>query len=168
MPDSGCRWKRSAGCSSAGYSVGIRSTIDDWRAGARWTWNYASDPLPWFALVCIVGAILTRILRARPGQSRQLGLAGTERLVADCITIDCWPSFRKDVSQSARSRPAVAYLLPGPGRRRHHRVVSLTWHGWSIVGIRELWAVLDMALIRQDNISAGDLERSARRLDGRS
>ena len=59
-----------------GLFVEIRSRIDDWRSGARWTWNYASNPLSWFALAALIGAILSAIPRARPGS---------------CDTWACWP-----------------------------------------------------------------------------
>jgi dolichyl-phosphate-mannose-protein mannosyltransferase len=141
-----------------GLFVEIRSAIDNRRRGARWSWNRAFDPLSWFALACFVGAILSAFSSGSPWRLRQMGLLAPSdslRLASRSILRE----LPKDVSQlRILARPSLVFYLAQSSGVAIGRQPDLA----RLLDNRDprAWAVLDMALMRQDNVSAGDLERS--------
>ena len=126
----------------------------------------ASDPLVLVSsLACIVGAIFSAYSSGSPWKLRHLALAGTERLAEAGIT--------DDSGRTSAGREATCAF--SPGRRSpftwHWPAASPsgdspTWHTCSTAGIRRHGPLLDLALIRQDNISERGFGPIARRLDG--
>jgi dolichyl-phosphate-mannose-protein mannosyltransferase len=141
-----------------GLFVEIRSTIVEWRAGDQLTWKYASNPFTWFALTCIVGAISSAYSSGWPWKSPHLGLltpSDSLRVASRSIVGE----LSKDASQlRILARPSLTFYLAQASGVAIGRQPDLA----RLVDSRDprAWAVLDMALMRQDNVSAVDLERS--------
>jgi dolichyl-phosphate-mannose-protein mannosyltransferase len=141
-----------------GLFVEIRSTIDEWRAGDRLAWKYASDPFTWFALTCIVGAISSAYSSGWPWKSPHLGLltpSDSLRVASRSIVGE----LSKDASQlRILARPSLTFYLAQASGVAIGRQPDLA----RLVDSRDprAWAVLDMALMRQDNVSGGELARS--------
>jgi dolichyl-phosphate-mannose-protein mannosyltransferase len=141
-----------------GLFVEIRSRVDDWRRGARWTGNYASNPLSWFVLASLIGAIFSAYSSGSPWRLRHLGLLAPSdslRLASRSILGE----LPKDLSHlRVLARPSLTFYLAQANGVAIGRQPDLT----RLFDSRDprAWAILDMALMRQDNISEVDLERS--------
>ena len=141
-----------------GLSVEFRSMFDNSGHEARWRWDYASDPVSWFALICIGGAILSAYTSGSPWKSRQLGLlvpSDSLRLASRSIVAE----LPQDVSHlRILARPSLTFYLAQASGVVIGRQPDLA----RLVDSQDprAWAVLDMALMRQDNVSAVNLERS--------
>jgi dolichyl-phosphate-mannose-protein mannosyltransferase len=142
----------------SGVVVGIRSRIEVSGRGARWTCSRASDLLPWFALICILSAVLGALSTNSPWKTRHLGLLEpSDSLRQACRSI--MSELPKDLSDlRVFARPPLAYYLAVAGHVGVHRQPDLA----HLIEKRDprSWAVLDMALIRQQNVSKLDLDRS--------
>jgi dolichyl-phosphate-mannose-protein mannosyltransferase len=137
-----------------GIFVGIRSAVEVAGRGARWSWGRSSDPLPWFALSCLLAAFLSS--KPRPGPQRMPLLAPSDSLrQAAQIILGELPRDVKDLH--AYARPALPFYLALGGDVAVLRQPDLAH--LLAAGNTTSWALLDLALIRQQNISEQDLDR---------
>jgi dolichyl-phosphate-mannose-protein mannosyltransferase len=142
-----------------GVFVGVRASVEIAGRGSRWTWNLRSDPLPWFALLCILTAmsdVLSLDLSRDAPPIRLLTPSDSVRTACRAIQQEI-PKDVKSLRVFAR-RPVIFYLAVGRGVTIFPQpdLNHLLEQG----GDRTSWALLDMALMRQDNVSEEDLSRS--------
>lgn len=141
-----------------GVFVSIRTSVEIAGRGCRWTCSLASDPLPWFAVVCIVSGVSEAISADLPRQTtpiRVLGPSDSIRLACRAIQTEL-PQDVKGLRVFAR-RPVTFYLASGgvpvfPQPDLDHLL--------SAPGDRSFWTLLDMAMLRQDNVSEENLSHS--------
>jgi len=141
-----------------GVFVSVRTSVEIAGRGSRWTWDLASDPLPWFALVCILSGVSDAIssdLRREAPPIRLLEPSDSVRMACRAIQQEL-PKDVISLRVFAR-RPVTFYLALGggvtvfPQPDLDHLLEQ---------GDRTTWALLDMAMMRQDNVSEADLSRS--------
>jgi dolichyl-phosphate-mannose-protein mannosyltransferase len=142
-----------------GVFVGVRTSVEIAGRGSRWTWNLASDPLPWFALICILSGVSDAIsydLSREAAPIRLLEPSDSVRLACRAVGKEI-PSDVKSLRVFAR-RPSIFYLALGGGVAVF--IQPDLNHLLEQGGDRTSWALLDMAMLRQDNVSEEDLSRS--------
>jgi len=133
----------------------VRSQIEVAGRGARWT---RKDLLPGFAAVCVLGAALPALSSDSPWKipyPRLLAPSDSLREASRSILSEL-PEDVGDLHVFAR--PPLAYYLALAGRVGVHRQPDLA-HLLDKSDQRS-WAVLDVALTRQSNVSDRDLERA--------
>jgi len=137
-----------------GLFVSIRSTCEVRGRDAGW----ASDPLPSLALFFVLGAVFQAISPDSPWRTRRLGLlepSDSLRLASRSIQSDL-PKHVRQLRLFAR--PPLAFYLAlagGVDVDRQPDLAHLLEQGDSTS-----WALLDMAMIRQNNIVEEELNRS--------
>jgi 4-amino-4-deoxy-L-arabinose transferase-like glycosyltransferase len=141
-----------------GVFVSVRTSVEIRGRGSRWTWDLASDPLPWFALVCILSGVSHAIASDPPQEALPIRhLEPSDSVRNSCRVIhQLLPQDVKSLRVFAR-RPIIFYLaldggvnvLPQPDL--DHLLEP---------GDRTTWVLLDMAMMRQDNVSEADLSRA--------
>ena len=142
-----------------GVFVSVRTSVEIAGRGCRWTWNLASDPLPWFASVCILSGVSDAISSDWTREAAPLRLLEP----SDSVRLAC-RATQKEIPRDVKSlrvfarRPVIFYLALGGGVTVFPQpdLNHLLEQG----GDRTSWALLDMALMRQDNMSEEDLSRS--------
>jgi hypothetical protein len=141
-----------------GVFVSVRTRVEIGGRGSRWTWNLASDPLPWFALVFILSGVSHAISSDPPREAlaiRHVEPSDSVRMACRAIH-QLLPQEVKSLRVFAR-RPIIFYLafdggvtvLPQPDL--DHLLEK---------GDPTAWVVLDMAMMRQDNVSEADVSRA--------
>jgi dolichyl-phosphate-mannose-protein mannosyltransferase len=141
-----------------GVFVSVRTSVEIAGRGSRWTWNFASDPLPWFALVCTLSGVSDAIpsdVRQETPPIRLLEPSDSVRMACRAIQ-QALPKDVKSLRVFAR-RPIIFYLALGGGVTVFPQpdLDHLLEQG----GDRTSWVLLDMAMMRQDNVSEEDLLR---------
>jgi dolichyl-phosphate-mannose-protein mannosyltransferase len=138
-----------------GLFVSIRANWEVPGRGLGWSWKGTADRLPWLAMACLAGAVL----RVMPGGSiwNQSGLGVLEpsdslRLAATSIPRKVPPEV---TGLRVLARPPVLFYLALAGRADILRQPDL--RRLLEPGPRPSWAILDMALVRQDNVTATEL-----------
>jgi 4-amino-4-deoxy-L-arabinose transferase-like glycosyltransferase len=140
----------------AGLFISIRSTFEFQGRGAGWGWNRASDPLPWLALICILGAVPQLISSRSLWRPRHVGPLEP----SDSLRLAC-RSMLGELPEDVRglrvfARPPVAFYLGLAGRasvQREPDVEKLLERGE-----HASWALLDMAMIRQSHPAVHSLD----------
>jgi dolichyl-phosphate-mannose-protein mannosyltransferase len=137
-----------------GVLVGLRASVEVAGRGARWTWASSTDPLPWFTLSCLLAALISSKLQ--PGQQRLPSLGPSDSLRQAAQTIK--GELPRDVRDlNAYTRPPLAYYMALGGSVTVHRQPDIAH--LLATGNTAPWALLDLALIRQQNTSEQDLDR---------
>jgi len=123
----------------------IRSLVEVAGRGTSWRWRGASDPLLWFALICLVGAGLQALSPDSPWKRRSPGLLGpSDSLRRACRTLAS-DLPRNQASLRTYARPPVMFyfagripVFPQPDLQR-------------LLSVRDSgsWALLDEAMVRQ-------------------
>jgi 4-amino-4-deoxy-L-arabinose transferase-like glycosyltransferase len=139
---------------AAGAFVRIRSTAKATGRGDRWPWNIRSVPLPWLTLAAVLCALLPLVSGSKKPSVPLLGPSDSLRHAAQAILFEL-PPKTKDLRAYARP-PLIFYLALAdgvtvgrqPDLAHLSRPANLT-----------SWAVLDLALVRQDNLKETDLDR---------
>ena len=140
-----------------GLFVSIRSACEVAGRSARAGWNRSADRLPWFALICVLGAAVQALAADRSTKSGFPGLLDpSDSLREACRSI--LSELPKDVNNlRVFVRPPVAFYLALPGRIVVDRQPDLD--RLLKRDDQTSWAVLDMAMIRQSQLGAKDLDR---------
>ena len=137
-----------------GVFVSIRSNVEVAGRGLRWTWITSTDSLLRFTLFCMLILVISTIVNSRQKRMPVLGPSDSLRQAAQTIRGEL-PRDIKDLS--AYARPPIAYYMGLDGGVAVHRqpdMAHLLEPGGSTP-----WALLDLALIRQQNTSGKDLDR---------
>jgi dolichyl-phosphate-mannose-protein mannosyltransferase len=137
-----------------GAFASIRSIVEVAGTGARWTWKSATDPLPWFTLFCVLLAVVSSNVQSRRQRMSVLGPSDSLRHAAQIILGELPQDIK---ALSAYARPPLAYYMALTGGVAVHRQPDLA-HLLEPGGSAS-WALLDLALIRQQNSSELDLDR---------
>lgn len=138
----------------AGAFVGIRSSVEVAGRGRRWSLKRDSDPLPWFVFTCVFFAVTSRDLQ--PETRAPSSPAPSDSLRQACQSIKTTvPNDVRDLRVYARP-PVLFYLafIGGVNVQRQPDVAHLLEPANP-----SSWALLDMALIRQDNVPESELGR---------
>ena len=136
-----------------GVFVSVRSSVEVAGRAARWTWDRATDPLPWFTLLCVLSAAVSASIQSRQQRMALLGPSDSLRQASRTILGELAPNT-KDLS--AYVRPPLLYYLAAGAVALHRQpdLAHLLGQGNSTA-----WALLDLALIRQQNTSEQELDR---------
>jgi dolichyl-phosphate-mannose-protein mannosyltransferase len=155
LPIHACGW-----LISGGVFVWIRSRIEVWGRGRPIGWNRSNfDPLPWFASLCtLTSAFLAFSPADSPWKGRSIHLLDpTDSLKDGCRSIlSELPNDVKNLRVFAR--PPVRFYLGLAGQVTVSPQPDLD--RLLVPGPPTCWALLDMAMIRQDRVAAQKLERS--------
>jgi dolichyl-phosphate-mannose-protein mannosyltransferase len=141
-----------------GVFVDVRTIVEIAGRGSGLTWKLASDPLPWFAVVCIVSGVSDAIFADLPRETTPIRLLEP----SDSIRLACRAiqnEIPKDVNglRVFARRPVTFYLALGgvvrifPQPDLEHLLDQKDPASWTL---------LDMAMLRQDNVSDEDLAQS--------
>ena len=137
-----------------GAFVSIRSKIEVAGRGCRWTWNTATDPLPWFTLSCVLLAVISSNVPTKQQTMPVLGPSDSLRRATQTILGEL-PRDMKVLN--AYARPPLVYYMALAGGVAVHRQPDLA-HLLEPDGSTP-WALLDLAMIRQQYSSEQDLDR---------
>jgi dolichyl-phosphate-mannose-protein mannosyltransferase len=141
-----------------GVFVAVRTSVEIAGRGLRWTWNLKSDPLPWFALICISSGLSESLTSDGVREAASIPLLGP----SDSVRLAC-RAIQKDLPKDVKNlrvfarRPVVFYLalsggvavLPQPDLGHMLGQADQT-----------TWSLLDMAMMPQDNVSDEDLSNA--------
>ncbi len=139
-----------------GLFVSIRSACEVAGPRAAEGGKRSADRLPWFALFCVLGAAIQTLAADRSAKGRLPGLLDpSDSLRQACRSILTeLPGDVKNLRVFAR--PPVAFYLALTSRVAVERQPEL---GRMLEqGDQTSWAVLDMAMIRQSQLGARDLD----------
>jgi dolichyl-phosphate-mannose-protein mannosyltransferase len=138
----------------AGAVVGVRSSVEVAGRGTRWTWSKKSDPLPWFALCCFFFAAITSGFQHKKPHMSLLSPSDSLREASGAV-LSGLPKDMKELRVYAR--PPVLFYLTIAGDIPLRRQPDLA----HLLEPRNpnSWALLDQALIRQENIPKNEMDR---------
>jgi len=139
-----------------GLFVTIRSACEVAGRGAGWAWKRPGDRLRWFALLCVLGAVIQVVEPDWSWKGRYPSLLDPSDSLRQASR-SILSELPKDVkSLRVFARPPVTFYLGLAGRVAVHPqpdVARLLEQG-----DQASWAVLDMAMIRQSHVAAKDLD----------
>jgi hypothetical protein len=141
-----------------GLFVSIRSRWEVAGRGLRWSVRAPADRLPWLAAACLAGAAL-RVMPAGPiWNPPGLGiLEPSDSLRLASVSVQS--TIPRDMpGVRVLARPPVLYYLAMAGNAAVLREPDL--HRLLEPGAGPSWAVLDLALVRQDHIGEPELGAS--------
>jgi len=139
-----------------GLFVSIRSACEVAGRGAGAAWNRSRDRLPWFAVLCVSGVLIEAFVPSWSGSSRFPGLLDPSDSLRQASR-SILSELPKDVMKLRLfARPPLAFYLALTGRVDVDRQPDLA-HLLE-QGDHASWALLDMAMIRQSQLGAKDLD----------
>ncbi len=145
----------------AGVFVGARSRIEIARGASARNLNRLSDPLTWFAFLGVAGLVFSALAANRSANSRLPGVLAPSNSIRNAVA-----SLTRDLPEDVHrlrvlARPPVTFYLGQSRRVTVERQPSLS----RLLEPADAtsWAVLDMAIIRQDKALEVDLVPQAAR-----